>query len=49
MEGPLIDLSSQEIRRRVEQGEPYHYWVPDGVADIIERHGLYRGGLHADG
>lgn len=44
MEGPQIDLSSQEIRRRVERGEPYRYWVPDGVADIIVRRGLYRGG-----
>jgi nicotinate-nucleotide adenylyltransferase len=39
---PLVDLSSQEIRRRVGQREPYRYWVPEGVADIIERHGLYR-------
>ena len=39
---PLIDLSSKEIRRRVGRGEPYRYWVPDGVADVIERRGLYR-------
>ncbi len=39
--GPLVDVSSQEIRRRVEQHEPYRYWVPEGVADVIERHGLY--------
>ncbi len=39
---PLIDLSSKEIRRRVGLGEPYRYWVPEGVADVIERRGLYR-------
>ena len=40
---PLVDLSSQEIRRRVELREPYRYWVPEAVADVIDRHGLYRG------
>ncbi len=37
-----VDLSSTEIRRRVREGEPIHYWVPDAVRDIIEREGLYR-------
>jgi nicotinate-nucleotide adenylyltransferase len=40
---PLVDLSSKEIRRRVAAGEPFRYWVPEGVADIIVRRGLYRG------
>jgi nicotinate-nucleotide adenylyltransferase len=42
IEAPLVDLSSQEIRRRVREGSPFRYWVPEGVADIIERRGLYR-------
>jgi nicotinate-nucleotide adenylyltransferase len=41
IDAPLIDLSSKEIRRRVGRGEPYRYWVPEGVADVIDRHGLY--------
>jgi nicotinate-nucleotide adenylyltransferase len=38
---PLVDLASQEIRRRVAEGRPYRYWVPEGVADLIGRYGLY--------
>lgn len=41
-EAPLIGISGQEIRRRVRQGISYRYLVPDSVADIIEREGLYR-------
>ncbi|OGT28414.1 MAG: nicotinate (nicotinamide) nucleotide adenylyltransferase [Gammaproteobacteria bacterium RBG_16_66_13] len=39
---PLVDLASQEIRRRAQEGRPYRYWVPEAVADIIDRHRLYR-------
>ena len=39
---PRIDISSTLIRRRVAAGEPVRYLVPDGVADAIEREGLYR-------
>jgi nicotinate-nucleotide adenylyltransferase len=38
-----IDLSSTEVRRRVGAGETIRYLVPDAVAALIERHGLYRG------
>ena len=41
IEAPLVDLASQEIRRRVAEGRPYRYWVPEGVADIIGRYDLY--------
>jgi len=40
---PRIDLSSTEVRRRVGAGETIRYLVPDAVAALIERHGLYRG------
>jgi nicotinate-nucleotide adenylyltransferase len=36
-----IDLSATEIRRRVRDGEPIRYLVPDSVREIIEREGLY--------
>ncbi len=37
-----IDLSATEIRRRIRDGEPIRYLVPDAVREIIEREGLYR-------
>jgi nicotinate-nucleotide adenylyltransferase len=39
---PRIDVSSSDVRRRVAQGRPIRYLVPDAVADEIERRGLYR-------
>jgi nicotinate-nucleotide adenylyltransferase len=39
-----IDLSATAIRARVAAGEPIRYLVPDGVAAIIGREGLYRAG-----
>lgn len=38
---PALDISATEIRRRVSRGEPIRYWVPDPVAEYIERHRLY--------
>ena len=37
-----IEISSTEIRRRVASGRSVRYLVPDAVAGIIEREGLYR-------
>lgn len=37
-----MDVSSTEIRRRIAAGEPHASLLPPGVADYIERHGLYR-------
>ena len=39
---PRIDLSSSDVRRRVAEGRPIRYLVPDAVAGEIERQGLYR-------
>jgi nicotinate-nucleotide adenylyltransferase len=36
-----IDLSATEIRRRIREGDPIRYLVPDAVREIIEREGLY--------
>ncbi|HEX4010796.1 MAG TPA: nicotinate-nucleotide adenylyltransferase [Solirubrobacteraceae bacterium] len=40
---PRIGISSTMVRRRVRAGQPIRYFVPDGVVEYIERHGLYRG------
>jgi nicotinate-nucleotide adenylyltransferase len=37
-----VDVSSTEVRDRVRAGKPIRGFVPDAVARIIERAGLYR-------
>lgn len=44
---PMVDISSTELRTRVAKGLPLRYLVPDGVAEYIDRHGLYRDGAAA--
>jgi nicotinate-nucleotide adenylyltransferase len=39
---PLIEISATGIRRRVAEGQPYRYFLPEGVWRIIEERGLYR-------
>lgn len=39
---PRLDISSSQIRRRVGQGDPIRYLVPDPVAEHIARGRLYR-------
>ena len=41
---PLIQVSSSGIRRRVADGRPIRYLVPDAVAGYIEANGLYGAG-----
>jgi nicotinate-nucleotide adenylyltransferase len=38
---PQIQVSSSAIRRRVSEGAPIRYLVPDKVADYISSHDLY--------
>lgn len=42
IEIPALAISSTDIRRRVAEGRPIRYLVPDIVASYIEQHGLYR-------
>ena len=39
---PRIDVSSSDIRRRVAEGRPIRYLVPDAVAEAIAERDLYR-------
>jgi nicotinate-nucleotide adenylyltransferase len=39
---PRLDVSSTQVRAAVAAGEPIDGLVPAGVAELIERRGLYR-------
>jgi nicotinate-nucleotide adenylyltransferase len=41
VEMPEIGLSSTMVRERINAGRPIRYLVPDAVAELIERRGLY--------
>ena len=36
-----VDVSSSQVRQCVRRGEPFRHLIPSGVAEIIEREGLY--------
>jgi nicotinate-nucleotide adenylyltransferase len=42
LEIPALAISSTDIRRRVAEGRPVRYLVPDAVGRFIDEHGLYR-------
>lgn len=42
LEVPALAISSTDCRRRVREGQPVWYLVPDGVVQYISKHGLYR-------
>ncbi len=44
---PELGVSSTRIRRRVADGRPIRYLVPDAVAELIREQGLYREGVRA--
>jgi nicotinate-nucleotide adenylyltransferase len=46
---PALAISSTDIRRRVAEGEPIRYLVPEGVQTYIEKSRLYRTGERAEG
>jgi nicotinate-nucleotide adenylyltransferase len=42
LKGPLMEVSSTDIRRRVAEGRSIRYLVPPEVEEYIARRGLYR-------
>jgi len=49
IEGPRVDVSSSEIRRRVRAGGSVEELVPDAVGEVIARERLYGAGIDMDG
>jgi nicotinate-nucleotide adenylyltransferase len=41
-DGPLLDISATELRRRVAAGLPIRYQTPDAVVEYIREQRLYR-------
>ncbi|MGD8454766.1 MAG: nicotinate-nucleotide adenylyltransferase [Anaerolineales bacterium] len=42
MNAPLLEIASRQIRRRVAEGRPYCYYLPEVVCQIIQEKGLYQ-------
>lgn len=43
LEIPALAVSSTDVRRRVREGRPVRYLLPEGVARYIEKNDLYSG------
>jgi nicotinate-nucleotide adenylyltransferase len=39
---PLLEISATELRQRIAQGQPYRYYLPDSVYEMICERKLYR-------
>lgn len=46
LEGPGLDVSSSELRRRIAAGQPIRYQTPQTVVEYIAEHRLYQPGEH---
>ena len=41
VEAPLLEISASEIRRRIRSGEPFRYYLPEPVYNLIRERHLY--------
>ena len=41
VEAPLLEISSRQIRRRVREGRPYSFYLPESVRQVIAERGIY--------
>ena len=46
VEVPALAVSSTDVRDRVRAGAPIRYLVPDAVAQYVQDHQIYLGGMH---
>ncbi len=42
IEAPLLEIASQDIRRRVKQGRPFRYFLLPAVFEYVQKNRLYR-------
>jgi nicotinate-nucleotide adenylyltransferase len=42
IDAPLLEISSRELRRRIAMREPYRYYLPPAVIQVIATRGLYQ-------
>ncbi|MBN2600633.1 MAG: nicotinate-nucleotide adenylyltransferase [Candidatus Marinimicrobia bacterium] len=42
LSNPLMEISSTDIRQKVQYNKPVRHLIPESVADYIDRHRLYR-------
>jgi nicotinate-nucleotide adenylyltransferase len=42
LQTPLIEISSTELRKRIANGRPFRYYLPDAVYAMIVERGLFR-------
>lgn len=42
MQVPALSISSTDIRRRIREGKPIKYLLPESVETYINKHGLYK-------
>jgi len=43
IDAPLLEISSNQIRQLIANGQPYRYYLPSNVYGLIEEKCLYRG------
>ena len=48
IDAPIIELSSTEIRKRLAEGKSVRYYVPDEVAQFIDKKNLYKEQHHGE-
>ena len=42
IEAPLIEISSNDIRERIANGQPFRYFLPPAVYNLVQSEGYYR-------
>jgi nicotinate-nucleotide adenylyltransferase len=42
VEAPLLDIAARDIRRRIAEGRPFRYFLPERVYEYILRNSLYQ-------
>ena len=44
VEAPLLEIASSQIRRRVREGRPFIFYLPERVREVIAERRIYSNG-----